>query len=168
MALLRIRTYPDPVLRKKTTPVTEFNDELKALVADMAETMYDAPGIGLAAPQVGHSIRLVIMDITAKDEENELLVLVNPEISEATGAELEEEGCLSLPDLTAKVKRFTHIKVTAQDIDGEPLEFEAEDWFARVIQHEFDHIEGTLFLDRISVLKRAMYKKKVKKELAEK
>lgn len=167
MALLEILTYPNPVLRKKTTRVTAFNDELKALVHDMAETMYDAPGIGLAAPQVGRSIRLVIMDLSDKDEPRQLLVLANPEISEGEGEELAEEGCLSLPDLTAKVKRFTHIKVKAQNIDGEPIEFEAEEWFARVVQHEVDHINGTLFLDKISVLKRAMYKKKRKKELAE-
>ncbi len=168
MALLEIRTYPNPVLRKKTTRITEFNDELKALVHDMAETMYDAPGVGLAAPQVGRSIRLVIMDLSDKDEPRQLLVLANPEISEGEGTELADEGCLSLPELTAKVTRFTHIKVKGQNIDGEPIEFEAEDWFARVVQHEVDHIEGTLFLDKISVLKRAMYKKKCKKELAEK
>ncbi len=167
MAILEILTYPNPILRKKALTVTEFSDELKTIVSDMAETMYDAPGVGLAAPQVGKSIRLVVMDLTSKEEEGELLVLVNPEISEGEGAELAEEGCLSLVDLTAKVKRFTHIKVKAQTIEGEPIEFEADDWFARVIQHEVDHLEGTLFLDRISVLKRAMYKKKRKKQLAE-
>jgi peptide deformylase len=167
MALREILTYPNPLLRKETTPVTEFNDDLKSLVTDMAETMYAAPGIGLAAPQVGQSIRLVIIDLSEKDEENELIVLVNPELSECDGSEIAEEGCLSLPELTANVKRFTHIKIKAQNIEGEFFEFEAENWFARVIQHEIDHIQGTLFLDRISVLKRAIYKKKRKKQLAE-
>lgn len=167
MPLLEILAYPNPILRKKTTPVSEFGDELKALVQSMAETMYDAPGVGLAAPQVGVSIRLVIIDLAPKDEENDLIVLANPEIYEAEGSVIEEEGCLSLPELNANVTRAVRIKVKAQDINGEPLEFEAEDWFARVVQHELDHLAGVLFLDKISVLKRAMYKKKRKKQLAE-
>lgn len=167
MPLLEILTYPHPTLRQKAVAVTEFGDELKSLVASMAETMYDAPGVGLAAPQVGASIRLVVIDVTPKDEENNLIVLTNPEIYEAEGDVTEEEGCLSLPELNAKVKRAVSIKVKAQDINGKPFEFEAEDWFARVVQHELDHLEGTLFLDKISVLKRAMYKKKRKKQLAE-
>ncbi len=168
MPLLKILAYPNPILRKKTVPVTEFGDELKALVDSMAETMYAAPGAGLAAPQVGASIRLVIMDVTPRDEESELIVLVNPEICEEEGSITEEEGCLSLPELNANIKRATYVKVKAQNINGEPLEFEAEDWLARVVQHELDHLEGILFLDKISVLKRAMYKKKRKKQLAEK
>lgn len=167
MAILKILTYPNPILRKKTMPVTEFGEELRSLVQSMADTMYDAPGVGLAAPQVGISIRLVVIDTSARDEENDLIVLANPEIIEAEGSVVDEEGCLSLPELNAKVKRAAHIKVKAQDIDGKDLEFEAEDWFARVVQHELDHLEGTLFLDKISVLKRAMYKKKRKKQIAE-
>ena len=167
MPILDILTYPNPILRKKTTPVTEFGEELQTLVQSMAETMYDAPGVGLAAPQVGVSIRLVVIDVSPRDEDNNLIVLANPEIIEAEGEVLDEEGCLSLPDLNAKVKRAVHIKVKAQNSTGEEIEFEAEDWFARVIQHELDHLEGTLFLDKISVLKRAMYKKKRKKILAE-
>ncbi len=167
MPLLEILTYPNPILRKKTTPVTEFGDELKALVKSMAESMYDAPGVGLAAPQVGASIRLVIIDTSPKEEENKLIVLANPEIYEKEGSVEEEEGCLSLPELNAKVTRAVHIKVKAQNIEGEPIEFEATDWFARVVQHEVDHLDGVLFLDKISVLKRAMYKKKRKKQLAE-
>ncbi len=167
MPILEILTYPNPVLRKKATPVTEFGDELKSLVKSMAETMYDAPGVGLAAPQVGVSIRLVVIDVTPKDEDHNLIVLANPEIIESEGEAIEEEGCLSLPELNANVKRAVHIKVKAQDIDGKAIEFAAEDWFARVIQHELDHLDGTLFLDKISVLKRAMYKKKRKKILAE-
>ena len=167
MPLLEILTYPNPVLRKKTTSVTTFNDDLKTLVKNMAATMYDAPGVGLAAPQVGESLRLVVIDVTPEDEENKLLVLANPEICEEEGSVIEEEGCLSLPELVANVKRFARIKVKAQNINGEPIEFEAEEWFARIIQHEIDHLQGTLFLDKISVLKRAMYKKKRKKQLVE-
>jgi peptide deformylase len=166
MSLLEILTYPNPILRKKTEPVTTFNDELKILVKNMADTMYEAPGIGLAAPQVGESLRLVVIDVTPKDEENKLIVLANPEICDGEGSIVDEEGCLSLPELTENVKRFARIRVKAQNIKGEPIEFEAEDWFARVIQHEVDHLQGILFLDKISVLKRAMYKKKRKKQLA--
>ncbi len=167
MAIREILKYPNPVLRKKAAKVTEFDDSLEELVADMAETMYDAPGVGLAAPQVGVSLQLLVMDITYKDEEPELIILANPEISEGEGSESDEEGCLSVVDLTAKVSRFTKIRVKAQDIEGNPLDFIAEDWFARVIQHEVDHLNGTLFIDRLSSLKRAMYKKKRKKQLAE-
>lgn len=167
MPILEILTYPNPVLRKKATPVTEFSSELQTLVQSMAETMYDAPGVGLAAPQIGVSIRIVVIDVSPKDEENNLIVLANPEIIEAEGEVIEEEGCLSLPELNANVKRAVRVKVKAQDIEGNPFEFEATDWFARVVQHELDHLDGTLFLDKISVLKRAMYKKKRKKLLAE-
>jgi peptide deformylase len=167
MAILEILTYPNPILRKKTTPITEFGEELKTLVQSMTETMYDAPGVGLAAPQIGLSICLVVIDLSPRDEENQPIVLANPEIIEAEGAVMDEEGCLSLPELNAKVKRAERIKVKAQNIDGEPIEFEAEEWFARVVQHELDHLQGILFLDKISVLKRAMYKKKRKKILAE-
>ncbi len=167
MAIREILKYPNPILRKKAEKVTEFDDALQELIVDMAETMYDAPGVGLAAPQVGVSQQLLVMDITTQDEEPELLVFVNPEISEGEGSDLEEEGCLSVVELTAKVKRFTKIRVKAQDAEGNPLDFIAEDWFARVIQHEVDHLNGTLFIDHLSSLKRAMYKKKRKKQLAQ-
>ena len=167
MALREILKYPNPILRKKAAKVTEFDESLQELVADMEETMYDAPGVGLAAPQIGISLQVVIMDITEREEDAELIVLVNPEISEGEGSDVDEEGCLSVVDLTAKVKRFTKIRVTAQDIEGNPLDFIAEDWYARVIQHETDHLNGTLFIDHLSSLKRSMYKKKRKKQLAQ-
>ncbi len=167
MAIREILKYPNPVLRKKAEKVTEFDESLQELVSDMAETMYDAPGVGLAAPQVGASLQLLVMDITSKEEEPELIVLANPEISEGEGAEIDEEGCLSVVDLTAKVKRFAKIRVKAQDVEGNPLDFVAEEWFARVIQHEVDHLNGTLFIDHLSSLKRAMYKKKRKKQLVQ-
>lgn len=167
MAIREILKYPNPILRKKAEKVTEFDDSLQELIADMAETMYDAPGVGLAAPQIGVSLQLLVMDITTKEEEPELIVFVNPELSEGEGSELEEEGCLSVVELSAKVKRFTKIRVKTQDAEGNHLDFIAEDWFARVIQHEVDHLNGTLFIDHLSSLKRAMYKKKRKKQLAQ-
>ncbi|HIJ78484.1 MAG: peptide deformylase [Desulfobulbaceae bacterium] len=165
MALREILTYPFPILKKAAEPVKEFGEELEQLVADMAETMYDAPGVGLAAPQIGIPLQLCVIDIMPKDQERELIVLANPKIIEGEGKEIDEEGCLSVLDYSANVPRFTKIKVEAQDIKGNPLNFEAEGFFARVIQHELDHLDGTLFIDRISSLKRTLYKKKVKKML---
>ena len=165
MSLRKIYTYPDPVLRKKAEPVTEFGEELQKLVQDMVQTMYDAPGIGLAAPQIGVSKQVVVMDLSAEEEDNQLMVLINPEILNGEGSRTDEEGCLSVIDLRAKVKRFSRIVVRAQDMEGKTNEFEADEWFARVIQHEVDHLNGVLFIDRISSLKRALYKKKRKKQL---
>ncbi|MEN8141390.1 MAG: peptide deformylase [Thermodesulfobacteriota bacterium] len=165
MAVLEILKYPNPLLRQAGEPVSKFDDELASLIQNMAETMYDAPGVGLAAPQVGVSKQLLVMDIRAKEEERELIVLINPEIIEAEGEAEEEEACLSVLDLSAKVKRYTTIKVKALNGHGEPVEFTANDWFARVIQHEMDHLQGVLFIDHLSRLKRALYKKKRKKQL---
>ncbi|MCF6290112.1 MAG: peptide deformylase [Desulfobacterales bacterium] len=168
MPIRTIITFPDPLLRRKTEPVTDFDQSLEKLVADMAETMYDAPGVGLAANQIGVCRKLMLVDISEDREnkaEREYLVLANPEIMASEGAQIDEEGCLSVPDLTAKVKRFWKITLRAQDIKGRPLEFEAVDHFARVIQHEVDHLNGILFLDHLSVLKRSLYKKRRKKQL---
>ncbi|MDH3359993.1 MAG: peptide deformylase [Desulfobulbaceae bacterium] len=166
MALLKILTYPDPILRQKAEPITVFDEELKTLVANMAETMYAAPGVGLAANQIGIAKQLLVIDITGSDaEEKELITLINPKISKGEGSAVDEEGCLSVVDYTANVKRFTKIWVEALDVDGNPLAFEAEDYFARVIQHEVDHLNGHLFIDWISSLKLSLYKKKRKKQL---
>ena len=165
MALRKIVTYPLPVLKQKAKPVTEFGEELEKLVADMAETMYDAPGVGLAAPQIGVPLQLAVIDITPKDEANHLIVLVNPKIIKGEGEQTDEEGCLSVEEYSSKVTRFQKIWVEAQDIKGKPMEFEAEGFYARVIQHELDHLNGKLFIDRISSLKRSLYKKKIKKQL---
>ncbi len=165
MAIQEIFKYPSPILRKKAANVSRFNEELQQLIQDMADTMYEAPGVGLAAPQIGISRRVVVIDITPKEEDNKLIVLINPEIISGEGSQVDEEGCLSVVDLTAKVKRFDQITVKAHDINGKLHEFEAEEWFARVIQHEIDHLNGTLFLDHLSSLKRALYKKKRKKQL---
>ncbi|MBU0730040.1 MAG: peptide deformylase [Proteobacteria bacterium] len=163
MAVRKIITYPDPVLRNETKPVTEFGEDLKQLVEDMAETMYHAPGVGLAANQIGVCEKVVVIDIAPHEEKNQFIVLVNPTIIAQEGEEIDEEGCLSVIDYAAKVKRFTRITVKAQDIEGDLLEFDAQDFFARVIQHELDHLDGKLFIDRISSIKRALYKKKLKK-----
>lgn len=165
MAVKKIITYPDPVLRRKTEPVTVFDDQLKELVRDLADTMYAAPGAGLAANQIGVSTKVVIIDISPDKEDRKHLVLVNPEILDGEGSIVDEEGCLSVIDCTAKVKRFKKIRVKAQDTDGNTHEFDAENHFARVVQHEVDHLNCILFIDRISTLQRSFYKKRLKKML---
>jgi peptide deformylase len=166
----KIITYPNPILRKKAATVTAFDDELQALIEAMTQTMFDAPGAGLAANQIGVAKRVCVINVSEKkdDADRKALALINPVISEGEGAATDEEGCLSVIDFTSDVKRFTKIKVTAQNAAGKTVEFEAEDFFARVIQHETDHLEGKLFIDRISSLKRLLYKKKLKKILLEK
>ncbi len=149
MSLLPIRVLGDPILREETTPVTEFNDELRALVDDMFETMYAASGIGLAAPQVGRRERLAVIDV-----EGQKLALVNPEIVESEGKAKAEEACLSIPEVYGTVERATRVVVRAQDITGAPIEIDATDLLARCFQHEIDHLHGKLFLDYLSYLKR--------------
>lgn len=166
MAILPIFTYPSQVLRKKSVPVTEFGPELKELINDMVETMYDAPGVGLAAPQIGVSRQIIVFDAASGDEEKgDYSALFNPKIVEAKGEEIGEEGCLSVLDYAAEIKRAQWISIEAQDIEGNDLSFEAEDWMARVLQHEIDHLNGILFIDHLSSLKRMLYKKKLKKIL---
>jgi peptide deformylase len=165
MALSPIVTFPNQVLKQKAAPVTSFDAELEILIQDMAETMYAAPGVGLAAPQIGIPLQLAVIDISPKDGERDLIVLANPKIVKGEGEEIDEEGCLSVVDYCSKVKRFEKIWVEAQNIKGEPLSFEDEGFLARVIQHEIDHLNGMLFLDRISTLKRSLYTKKRKKQL---
>ncbi len=167
MSLRTILTFPNPILRQQAQKVSTFDDSLQNLVSDMVETMYDAPGVGLAAPQIGESIQLIVVDITKEEaEEQESMVMVNPEITEREGDQVDEEGCLSVLDLTASVKRSKKITVCYQDINGENQELTVEDRFAIVLQHEIDHLHGVLFIDHLSSLKRALYKKKVKKMLA--
>ena len=166
MSIRRIYQYPAPVLRKKAKEVEEFDDNLKTLIEDMAETMYDAPGIGLAAPQVGESLRLLVVDVSQGKEEKEYLAVINPKIKSHEGKQIDEEGCLSIPDLTANVERYKKITLAYQDEHGKEFEIAAEDRFAVVLQHEIDHLNGVLFLDHLSPLKRNLYKKKMKKLLA--
>jgi len=167
MAIKKILTYPDPVLRQKVETVTSFDDSLKHLAADLAETMYAAPGAGLAANQIGVCLRVVVIDVSASKEEQKHLVLVNPEIIEKEGCQVDEEGCLSVIDLTANVERFRKLLIRAQDLEGKIWEFPAEDFFARVLQHELDHLNGILFIDHLSPLKRTLYKRRLKKLLRE-
>ncbi|MCL2790219.1 MAG: peptide deformylase [Desulfobulbus sp.] len=167
MPLRTIITYPHPVLRQEAEPITIFDQELKNLVADMAATMYHAPGVGLAANQIGIARQVVVVDRSVAKNEHTYITLINPVISAGEGRVVDEEGCLSVAECYSKVERFRKIHVTAQDVEGNPLEFDAEDRYARIIQHEVDHLRGTLFIDRLSLLKRALYKKKLKKILQE-
>jgi peptide deformylase len=169
VTIRKIIYYPDDVLRQETRPVDEVDDEVRALVDDMIETMYDAQGIGLAAPQIGVLDRITVIDTRsgAEDEEPDLHVLINPEIvwtSEETGTY--DEGCLSIPGVYEEVERPERVRVRALDRDGEPYEIEADGLLSVCIQHEVDHLDGVLFLDHISGLKRRMLMKKYKKILA--
>ena len=154
MAILPIRIYPDPVLRVKCPPVERFDRELRELATAMVETMHHAPGVGLAAPQVGVELRLAVVDLSVGKDPEQLLVLVNPEVLAAEGSATEVEGCLSIPELTDKVERPERIRLGARDLQGEAYELEAEDWLARAIQHEIDHLDGVLFVDRLRGLRK--------------
>jgi peptide deformylase len=167
MSLRKIYQYPEPVLRKETSEITTFDEHLSRLVDDMAETMYDAPGIGLAAPQIGESLALIVVDISTGEEESKFMPMVNPQIVEHEGSQVDEEGCLSVPELTANVTRHKKVRVQFQDLEGKEQELTTEDRFAVVLQHEIDHLNGILFIDHLSPLKRGLYKKKVKKWLQE-
>ncbi len=167
MALKTILHYPETLLKQKSQPVTEFNAELKQLADDMVETMYDAPGVGLAAPQVGELKRLIVLDCSGKDEPDDLIVAVNPEILAGEGDSLEEEGCLSVPGFWASVKRFSNATMRYQDVEGNTHERSGEGLLAVCMQHEIDHLNGILFVDRLSPLKRSMFKKKYLKMIKE-
>jgi peptide deformylase len=155
--------YPEPILQQPTELVTEFNEELRALVEDMFESMYAAKGIGLAAPQIGVGKRLTVIDVSNQENPDEKLVLINPEIVERAGRLYEEEGCLSLPDIRDKVVRAARVKVKAQNIDGEWFEMDGEELLARAMQHEIDHLDGVLFIFRLSGLKRDLILRKIRK-----
>ena len=165
MSLLRIRHYPDPVLKQKAERVTSFDGELRRLAGDMLETMYAAPGVGLAAPQVGVSQRLIVVDCSPKDAPQGPLVAVNPEIIDGEGECCEEEGCLSVPEYYAKVMRQERVQVRFQELDGTPRELSAEGLWAVCFQHEIDHLDGILFVDHLSPLKRSLFRKKYQKIL---
>jgi len=165
MALRKIITHPHPVLREQAAVIVDFDRALHELAKDMAETMYEAQGVGLAGNQIGVARQIAVVDISASEDERKYLVLINPLISEGEGCESGKEGCLSVLEYDAKVERFKKIRVTAQDVEGKTLDFIAEDRFARIIQHEVDHLHGTLFIDHISRLKQDIYKRKLKKLL---
>lgn len=155
--------YPDPILQRPTEPVTEFDDELRKLADDMFESMYAAHGIGLAAPQIGISKRLTVIDLSFQKNPEEKIVLVNPEILHKEGKQSEEEGCLSLPEIREKVSRAFKVRVHAQDLNGKWFEIEGEELLARAFQHEIDHLDGILFIFRVSALKRDLLLRKIRK-----
>jgi len=155
--------YPDPVLAKRGEPVTVFDADLKKLVDEMFDSMYAAQGIGLAAPQIAISKRIAIVDISFQKKPEEKIVLINPEILDRTGKQVEEEGCLSLPEIREKVSRAEWVKVKAQDVTGKWIEVEGEELLARALQHEIDHLDGILFIDHLSRLKRDLVLRKIKK-----
>jgi len=155
--------YPDPVLAKPSAPITAFDAALKKLAAEMFESMYAAQGIGLAAPQIGLSQRLTVIDTSFNKTPKDKLVLINPEIVEVRGKQVEEEGCLSLPEIREKVQRAAWVKVKAQNEKGEWFEVEGEELLARALLHEIDHLNGVLFIDRISRLKRELVLRKIRK-----
>lgn len=166
MAVLEIKRYPEKVLRQKAEPLGAVDNEIQRLIDDMIETMYSAPGIGLAAPQVGVSKRLIVIDVGPRDEEKTpLIVLVNPEIISAEGEIESEEGCLSLPGYITNVKRSGSIIVSGLDRKGRPVEIKGEGLLSRALQHEIDHLDGTLLIDRISGIKREFFKKRFQKAL---
>jgi peptide deformylase len=160
---LEIVKYPDPVLERPGEPVTEFNPELRKFVDDMFESMYAAKGIGLAAPQVGVSKRITVIDLSFKERPEEKIVLINPEIVLREGKQYEEEGCLSLPDIREKVSRAAKVRVRAQDVNGEWFEMDGEELLARAFQHEIDHLDGILFFKRVSALKRDLILRRIRK-----
>ena len=164
MAILDIKTYPAQVLAQKAAAVERFDDELRRLLDDMAETMYDAPGVGLAAPQVGVSLRAIVVDASPQIEGSKLLKLVNPEIVHAEGKSVCEEGCLSVPGYTSEVVRPAKIRLEAFDGDGNPVTIEDDTFLATVLQHEIDHLDGILFIDHIGRLKRDLIRRKLKKQ----
>jgi peptide deformylase len=162
---MKIYTYPDSVLRATAEPVENIDGNIRKLIDGMGETMYGAPGIGLAANQVGEKIRILVYDLSPRDQGRNLCVLINPEIVLAEGDIVHEESCLSVIDFAAEVKRNARVKVRGVDRDGNPVDIEAEDLLAICLQHEIDHLNGYLFIDRISNLKRTLYKKRLKKIL---
>ena len=167
MSKFDILTYPDKFLSQPTQPLDDIDGKVQEMIDKMALTMYDAPGIGLAAIQVGWDKSVLIYDISPRDESRSLQVLINPRVITQEGEFLsEDEGCLSVPDFRADVKRAASITVEGHDRDGNPMKIDAEGILAIVLQHEIDHLNGTLFIERISSLKRQMYKRRIKKKIS--
>jgi peptide deformylase len=161
--ILKIVKYSDPVLSKPGEPVTEFDDDLRKLIADMFETMYAEQGVGLAAPQVAVSKRLTVIDLSSGKEPEKKLVLINPEIIFRDGKQYEEEGCLSFPEIREKVVRAAKVRIRAQDERGKWFEMDGEELLSRCFQHEIDHVDGMLFIFRMSALKRDLNLRKIRK-----
>jgi peptide deformylase len=166
VTVLDILTYPDKILKTQTTPIENIDGALQDVIDKMAATMYQAPGVGLAAPQVGIGRSFFIYDVTSKEDGRDLRILINPRIIASEGEIISEnEGCLSVPDYRADVKRSKLVLVEGVDRDGNPVRFEADGLLSIVVQHELDHLNGTLFIDRISTLKRQLFKRRIQKEM---
>jgi peptide deformylase len=163
MSLLEIVKYPNPVLEKPGDPVTEFDEKLKKLVSDMFETMYSAPGVGLAAPQVGISKRLFVMDCSGGKDPLQRIAMINPEVLYVEGEQSGDEGCLSFPGIFFPVKRGLRAVVKAQDVEGNEFQLDSMDLTARCMLHETDHCDGIVFIDRTTPLKREMVRRRIKK-----
>lgn len=166
MAIREIRLYPDRILKRRAIPVEEVDEEIRRLIDDMAETMYAAPGVGLAAPQIGVLFRVIVVDPASKQQEGQLISVVNPEIVWSDGSIIQEEGCLSIPDMTVEIERKERIQLTGLDRDGKEVVLQAEGLLAACLQHEIEHLEGWLIVDNISRLKREIYRKKIRKALS--
>ena len=161
--ILKVVKYPEPVLSQPGEPVTDFDEELKKLADDMFETMYASQGIGLAAPQVAVSKRVTVIDLSQGKDPAQKLVLVNPEVTFREGKQYEEEGCLSFPEIREKVQRAAKVKIRAQDLKGKWFEMDGEELLSRAFQHEIDHLDGMLFIFRMSSLKRDLVLRKIRK-----
>ncbi len=164
MSILDIRTYPDPVLRRKAETVEKIDESILRLIEDMAETMYNAPGIGLAANQVGRPVKVLVIDLQRENSENGLIALINPELVSGRGEVNYEEGCLSVPEFYSQVNRFEEVVVCALDREGKNVEINADGLLAIALQHEIDHLEGKLFIDLMSPVARDIFKRKWKKK----
>src|SRR5919109_4575644 len=165
MAVLQILKYPEPVLSRASLPVKDITGKTAQLINDMLETMYAAPGVGLAAPQVGVSQRVIVLDVDHENPHKQVYKLINPAVTRAEGEIIWEEGCLSVVDFTAEVRRAARVEVVAMDENEKELKIEAEGLLAVALQHEIDHLDGKLFIDRISRLKRDLYSRRRKKML---
>lgn len=163
--ILPIIKYGDPILQKVCEPVTVFDKELESLAKNMTETMYAAPGVGLAAPQVGVLKRLIVVDVTVGEKAGNLITLVNPEIINAEGDQYEEEGCLSIPNFTGKVHRPYRVVVSGKSLQGKEKIIEGEGLLSRVFAHEIDHLNGILFIDHLGAIKRDIIKRKIRKKV---
>lgn len=167
MALLPILTYPHPALSTVAEPIGDVTDEIRQLAEDMAETMYAASGVGLAANQIGVLKRIFVIDVADEDEPSQLTVFINPEIIEKDGEQVYQEGCLSFPGAAEEIKRAATVKVRALDIEGKPFEIEADGLLAVAIQHENDHLDGVLMIDKVGSIKKRKISRQVQKALAE-
>jgi peptide deformylase len=167
MVVRSILIYPNPSLRRKAKRVQGITEEVSALVRDMLETMRAAPGIGLAAPQVGVSLRVIVVDPSTGEDPKAVLALINPEIISTEGSCVAEEGCLSLPEVAEEVERAERVTVQAESLDGRKVEVKAEGLLARILQHEVDHLEGTLLIDHLNGVKRELVEQKLRKRQRE-